>query len=190
MKMSLSEVCIESMKLVDSKKNSGGPVCQIHLTATMTKRTRRHMNIDVLPAGQKKERHIKPNTGEAAKAEPEFEAWPPVAEKTGKLKCLFTCTELYLKGVQGNTLGEPEEVTVKVSLADGFSWKFKDPKVEENRTVRYSFTARSTDLATILLLTAYKFSSSSATSNGSLTYNKVEESTEDPDATEATAAAE
>jgi len=181
MKMNLSNVVIDDIKIVNSKKNSGGRVCQIKLTATMTKHARQRMKIDSVP-DVAKQRHVKPNTGTPVEAPPpEPETWPPSGEKSGKLKAAFTATELKLTAKQGNTLGEPEEVTVKVSLADGFSWKLADPKDETNRTVRYSFTARSTDLTTILLVVGYSFSSSSADNTGSLTYTKVAEPTDEPE---------
>ena len=180
MKMNLSNVAIDGISIVDSKKNSGGPVCRINLTATMTKSARRHMKIDFVPEGSTAKRHVKPNTGkDADPPPPEIENWPPTGEKAGKLKATFQATELKLTGKQGNTLGEPEEVNIKVSLADSFTWKLADPKDEENRTVRYSFTVRTTEIEAVLLMASYKFSSSSADNTGSLTYTKVAEATDE-----------
>lgn len=153
MKMSLSSVSIDGISITNSKKNSGGAVCRIQLTATMTKASRKALGF----------------TEEAE--------WPPAPERSGKLSAKFDATILSLEAKQGNTLGEPTEVECKISLADGFTWRYEDPKDESNTTILYSFSARTTDLESVSLITAYKFSSSSADSKGTLSYNKPGEGT-------------
>ncbi len=154
MKLDLSNVSIDAVRVTASKKNSGGAVCRIDLTATMTKKARKALGFATTDdAGNERE-------------------WPPAPEKAGKLAVSFDATMLNLKSKQGNTLGDPEELECKVSLADGFSWKFKDRKDETNTTVLFSFSARTADLDSALLAVSYKFSSSSGDNTGTLTYNK------------------
>ena len=156
MKMNLSNVSIDSVAITNSKKNSGGAVCRIQLTASMTKAARKAMKIGVVDE-------------EASLNEV---VWPPAGEKSGKLTATFDATSLILTANQGNTLGEPEEVNCAVSLADSFTWKFEDPKDESNTNIIYSFSARTADLEAVQLIVAYKFSASSADSKGVLHYNK------------------
>ena len=154
MKLDLSNVSIDAVRVTSSKKNSGGAVCKIDLTATMAKKARTALGFATTDeSGNERE-------------------WPPAPEKAGKLAVSFDATMLNLKAKQGNTLGEPEELECKVSLADGFSWKFEDPKEETNTTVLFSFSARTADLDSALLAVGYKFSSSSGDNTGTLTYNK------------------
>jgi hypothetical protein len=154
MKMNLSNVSIDGISITNSKKNSGGAVCRIQLTATMTKGARKALGFSVTD-----------------------DEWPPTPEKAGKLGVSFDVTSLILKAKQGNTLDEPDEVNCKISLADSFTWKFEDPKDESNTTVIYSFSARTADLEAAQLMVAYKFSASSGSSSGTLSYNKPGEGT-------------
>ena len=103
-KMNLSNVSVDCVTIRASKKNSGGAICQIGLTATMTKTARKAMKIGVVSA-----------EGAALASEVR---WPPDGEKSGKLTARFDTTMLRLEAKQANTLGDPTEVECEISLAD------------------------------------------------------------------------
>jgi hypothetical protein len=154
MKMKLSNVSITGIAVVNSKKNSGGAVCRIQMSVNLTKSARKALGI-----GDEQE-------------------WPPSPESAGKIRASFDATRLVLKAKQGNTLGEPEELDIAITLADGWRWKMEDPKDETNTTVEYTFSARTADEAAALLAVGYKFSASSADSTGELFYNKPGDGTQ------------
>ena len=156
MKMKLSNVSITGIAVVNSKKNSGGAVCRIQMSVNLTKAARKALDIGLN----------------------DEEVWPPPAESAGKIRAIFDATRLVLKAKQGNTLNEPDELDIKITLADGWRWKMEDPKDEANTTVEYAFSARTADLEAAQLAVAYKFSASSANSTGELIYNKPGEGTQ------------
>jgi hypothetical protein len=154
MKMQLSNVSVEKVEVVNSKKNTGGAFAKIKLCATMTKDVRRRMGIGTTD-----------------------QDWPSEGESAGKLTATFEATRIVLTAKQGNTLGDIEEADIAISLANGFTWSLEDPKDEANKTVLYTFWARSSDLDAAQLMVAYKFSVSSGSSTGTLVYNKLGDGT-------------
>ena len=161
MKMSLNSVSINKIVSQNAKKNTGGAVCKIILTAAMTRATRKALGIGT-------------DGGD--------DSWPPAGEKSGKLAAKFDATLLSLKvdSKQQSLPGteSPEGVDINVSLVDGFSWCFEDPRDEDNVNVVFSFAARTTIVDSVIAITNFFYSKSGREAlKGHLSYNKPGEGT-------------
>ena len=154
MKLNMSSVTVDKIEVSSSKKNTGGAFAKMKLTGIMTTTVREALGVG---NGQ--------------------EQWPPEGETAGKLKGSFATTNIILTADQGDLLASMNEVNVPITLADSFKWKLEDPADETNRTVLYTFWARSADLAAAQLMTAYKFSVQANTSEAVMSYNTPNDGT-------------
>lgn len=148
LKLNLSSVTVDKIEVSSSKKNTGGAFAKMKLTGIMTDDVRTALGIGN-----------------------DRESWPPEGETAGKLKGSFATTTIILTADQGDMLAEMNEANIPISLADSFKWKLEDPADETNRTVLYTFWARSADLAAAQLITGYKFSVQANTSEAVISYN-------------------
>lgn len=154
MKLTLHNVTVDKIEVSNSKKNAGGSFAKMKLSGTMTEGVREALGIGDVDA-----------------------EWPPSGESAGKLVGSFNSTSVLLTMDQRDLLVQMSEADIPISLADSFKWKLEDPDDETNRTVVYSFWARSADLASVQLMVAYKFAVLGGSSTAVLNYNPPNDGT-------------
>ena len=149
MKLKFTSVTVEEVKTSQSKKNTGGAYSKMKITATLTAAVRKAMGIGG-----------------------DVEQWPPDGEKSGKLKGTFDTSNIILTRKQGSLVETLGEADIAVSLADSFSWKFRDPKSDTDTTTLITFWVRTDDLTAAQLMNEYFYSIQGGESTGMLNYNK------------------